>query len=67
MFIKLTKHKGLEVHGYVWNPLRAIELEASFRVGFTGDHCPYVDFTFNFFCIGFSMFFYDDRHEDERE
>ena len=67
MFIKLTEHKSLEVHGYIWNPLRAIEFEFTFRIGFTGNHCPCIDFTFNLFCIGFAMFFYDNRHENERE
>ena len=67
VFIKLTEHKSLEVHGYIWNPLRAIEFETFFRVGFTGSYSPCIDFTLNFFCIGFAMFFYDNRHEDERE
>lgn len=66
MIIELTENKRLEVHGYVWNPLRAIEFETYFKVGFQGSYCPYVDFTFNFLCLGFAIFFYDNRQEYER-
>ena len=67
MYIKLSKHKSLEINWDQWNPLKNIIFEFYFNILLEGSHSPAIYIVLDFLCFGFDIEFYDNRHKEDRE